>query len=162
MTGVHRCSGAADKHRVRDDLLQAGCRLQHPHEAIIGPFEFLTHGEILSYLITIALFGKAAHAQVCHLNDQGYTSAMPTTRPRYQVTETDAVARALDLAAREWPDEPRSRLIRRLLALGGKVLERTQTEEQLARQIAVRETSGKYPDAFDDNYLAELRKDWPE
>ena len=86
---------------------------------------------------------------------------MPTTRPRYQVTETDAVARALDRAAREWPDEPRSRLIRRLLALGGEVLERTQAEEQLARQTAVRETSGKYPDAFDDNYLAELRKDWP-
>ena len=87
---------------------------------------------------------------------------MPTTRPRYQVTETDAVARALDMAAREWPNEPRSRLIRRLLALGGEVLERTQAEEQLASQVAVRETSGKYADAFDDNYLAELRNDWPE
>ena len=87
---------------------------------------------------------------------------MPTVRPRYQVTETDAVAHALDMAAREWPDEPRSRLIRRLLALGGEVLERTQAEEQLARQVAVRETSGKYADALDDNYLAELRNDWPE
>jgi len=36
---------------------------------------------------------------------------MPTARPRHQVTETPDVARALDLAAKRWPGEPRSKLL---------------------------------------------------
>lgn len=35
---------------------------------------------------------------------------MPTTRPRFQVTETAAVAHAIDLAAKRWPGESRARL----------------------------------------------------
>ena len=86
---------------------------------------------------------------------------MPTTRPRYQVTETDAVAHALDIAAREWPDEPRSKLLMRLVALGGDSLEASQTEKRLARLLALERTRGKYADAFDADYLAGLRNDWP-
>jgi hypothetical protein len=40
---------------------------------------------------------------------------MPTTKPRYPVTETDEIAAVLDEAQRRWPDVPRSRLIRRVL-----------------------------------------------
>ena len=86
---------------------------------------------------------------------------MPTTRPRYQVTETDAVAHALDIAAREWPDEPRSKLLVRLVALGSESLEASQTEKRLARLRVLERTRGKYSDAFDADYLADLRDDWP-
>ncbi len=87
---------------------------------------------------------------------------MPTTRPRYQVTETPEVAAALDLAAREWPGEPRSRLLVRLVALGRTTLLDTRAKADRARLDAIEETRGKYSDAFPPGYLKELREDWPE
>ena len=86
---------------------------------------------------------------------------MPTTRPRYQVTETETVGHALDAAAEEWPDEPRSKLLLRLIALGEQALQHGRSEQVLARRIAIQETSGKYDGVFGENYLAELRDDWP-
>ena len=87
---------------------------------------------------------------------------MPTTRPRYQITETPAVARAIDKAARRWPDEPRSKLLLRLVDVGGAALERVDDLASRQRQDAIRDSSGKYADAFSVDYLAELRRDWPE
>ena len=87
---------------------------------------------------------------------------MPTTRPRYQVTETPAMARALDLAARRWPNEPRSKLLIRLVQAGSNALEEGRTEAAQHRLAAIDATRGKYADVFTDDYLAELRRDWPE
>lgn len=87
---------------------------------------------------------------------------MPTTRPRHQITETPAVAHALDLAARRWPNEPRSKLLLRLIHTGGSTLEEAQDQTIRTRQEAIAASSGKYADAFSDDYLAELRQDWPE
>jgi len=87
---------------------------------------------------------------------------MPTTRPRHQVTETPAVAAALDRAARRWPDEPRSRLLLRLVQMGSEALDQGIEEETARRRDAVEATRGKYVDVFGDGYLAELREDWPE
>jgi len=87
---------------------------------------------------------------------------MPTTRPRHQVTETPDVARALDLAAQRWPNEPRSRLLIRLVEAGSDTLEKVHTESVRHRLTAIDSTSGKYADVFPDDYLAELRQDWPE
>lgn len=57
---------------------------------------------------------------------------MPTARPRYQVTETEAVARALDRAAQQWPGEPRAKLLLRLVDVGGAALhERRRSEAEL-------------------------------
>jgi len=53
---------------------------------------------------------------------------MPTNRPRHQITETAAVAGAIDMAARRWPDEPRSKLLLRLVDAGRAALERGQDE----------------------------------
>ena len=87
---------------------------------------------------------------------------MPTTRPRHQVTETPDVARALDLAARRWPNEARSRLLIRLVQAGSSALEEEHAEQAQHRLAAIDATSGKYADVFTDDYLAELREDWPE
>ncbi|BBX73343.1 hypothetical protein MSHI_12490 [Mycobacterium shinjukuense] len=86
---------------------------------------------------------------------------MPTTRPRYQVTETPEVAQALDRAAKRWPGEPRSTLLRRLIEVGGGILERDERAEDGAHRAAVLASSGRYPEAFGPDYLAELRADWP-
>lgn len=87
---------------------------------------------------------------------------MPTIRPRHQVTETPDMERALDLAARRWPNEPRSKLLIRLVEAGSNVLEEGHTKEAHHRLAAIDATSGKYADVFADGYLAELRQDWPE
>jgi hypothetical protein len=99
---------------------------------------------------------------VYHFLSKWYTCAMPTVKRRYQVTETADVGRVLDIAARRWPHEPRSRLLVRLLCAGGAALEREDSDAARHRQEAVRVTSGKYDDVFSPTHLAELREDWPK
>ncbi|MDQ3454794.1 MAG: hypothetical protein M3513_04880 [Actinomycetota bacterium] len=86
---------------------------------------------------------------------------MPTARPRYQVTETDAVARALDRAAQQWPGVPRAKLLLRLVDVGGDALDEQQRSQAEAHRAVVTASSGAYPDAFGPDYLVELREDWP-
>lgn len=86
---------------------------------------------------------------------------MPTARPRHQVTETPAVARAIDRAAARWPGEPRSRLLLRLVEVGSEALERHEQRDVESHRAAVTASSGAYPDAFGPDHLAELRADWP-
>lgn len=69
---------------------------------------------------------------------------------------------ALDIAARRWPTEPRSRLLLRLVHAGSAALEQGPDETIRDRHEAIEASSGKYADAFSDGYLAELRKDWRE
>lgn len=97
-----------------------------------------------------------------HHMPRWYTRGMPTTRPRHQITETPAVARALDDAARRWPGEPRSRLLLRLLHAGSVAVEQGRSQEIRSRIEAIDAGSGKYAGAFGGDYLAELRQDWPE
>lgn len=86
---------------------------------------------------------------------------MPTLRPRHQVTETPEVARALDRAARRWPGEPRSRLLVRLVEVGGNILEEDERADAQDHRAAVLARAGRYTKAFGPDYLAELRADWP-
>lgn len=91
-----------------------------------------------------------------------YTEVMPTVRPRHQITETPAVAHAIDLAAQRWPGEPRSKLLRRLVDVGGGALEQNEHQVDDVRREAVMASSGKYADVFEPGYMGELRQDWPE
>lgn len=96
---------------------------------------------------------------VYHLRSRWYSLFMPTARRRFQVTETDAVARAIDAAAERWPDEPRARLLVRVIAAGGEALERDAEVE--ARRAALRRVSGSLTGVYGPGYLDELRADWP-
>jgi hypothetical protein len=87
---------------------------------------------------------------------------VPTSRPRHQITETPAVAHALDVAAHRWPGESRAKLLLRLIHAGEHSLRAPRGEAVRRRRRAVEASSGKYADVFGDGYLAELRKDWPE
>ncbi|MGH8969718.1 MAG: hypothetical protein ACRDV1_07185 [Actinomycetes bacterium] len=88
---------------------------------------------------------------------------MPTARPRHVITETDEIARALDDAAKRWPEDTanRSRLLRRLVTEGHRAV--VGLHEQLAsdRRDAVARTSGALTGVYGQEYLADLRKDWP-
>ncbi len=90
-----------------------------------------------------------------------YTSAMPTTRPRHFVTETDDLAVALDGAARRWPELSRPQLLVRLALEGGDVAQQAHEERRQRRLAAIRKHSGILTGAYGPDYLHKLRQDWP-
>jgi hypothetical protein len=73
---------------------------------------------------------------------------VPTARPRYQITETTEVARALDLAAKRWPGESRVKLLRQLVGVARNTLEHDQHAEDGARHAAARANSSRYAEAL--------------
>ena len=86
---------------------------------------------------------------------------MPTTKPRHQVTETAALARALDRAEKRWPGESRGRLLVRLVLAGADALEHDDAARLAERRRAILAASGAYADCYPAGYLEELREDWP-
>ncbi|WP_299057337.1 hypothetical protein [uncultured Nocardioides sp.] len=86
---------------------------------------------------------------------------MPTTRPRHFVTETDDLARALDDAARRWPDLSRAQLLVRLAMEGDRAAHAEQEERRRRRIAAVRRHSGALEGVYGPDALRDLRDDWP-
>jgi hypothetical protein len=102
--------------------------------------------------------------EVLHPAYRCYTSLMPTTKIRHTITETEEVARALDEAAKRWPEEraARSRLLLRLVVEGYRALREERDEQAARRRAAVQRTSGSLTDVYSDDYLDRLRGEWPE
>ena len=88
---------------------------------------------------------------------------MPTERARHTITETDEVARALDDAARRWPEDraARARLLLRLVQEGHAAIQQGHDQETADRLKAIARTSGALTGDYDEGYLATLRDDWP-
>jgi hypothetical protein len=88
---------------------------------------------------------------------------MPTTRPRHLVTETDQVAKALNDAARRWPEDrgSRTKLLLHLVEEGHRALLDKAGERRRVRLAAIRHTSGSLSGVYDGDYLERLREDWP-
>ncbi len=85
-------------------------------------------------------------------------NTMPTTKPRYTVTDTGELSELLDQAQRRWPDvHDRKELLLRLAAAGRDAIEREASE----RGEAVRETSGALTGVYRADELERLREDWP-
>lgn len=87
---------------------------------------------------------------------------MPTTRPRFQVTETAEIERALGIAARAWPGASRSELVTRLFQRGADSLEAEHESRRGERLRAVDFTAGRLDVAYEPGYLDGLRSEWPE
>lgn len=80
-----------------------------------------------------------------------YTRRVPTTRPRYSVTDTGDVQDMLDLAQRRWPDvRDRKQLLLRLAAVGRDVVapdvDDRERERHRKRQLAALERGGELID----------------
>jgi len=88
---------------------------------------------------------------------------MPTTRPRHLITETDPVAKALDDAAKRWPEDrdSRAKLLLHLVEEGHQALVQKAAQHREARLAAIRRTSGVLSGAYEPGYLEQLREDWP-
>jgi hypothetical protein len=84
---------------------------------------------------------------------------MPTTRPRYTITDTGAVSEQLDEAQRRWPEVgDRKELLLRLAAAG-----RTAINREIDQRLqAVQETAGALSGVYRKDELERLREDWPE
>jgi hypothetical protein len=86
---------------------------------------------------------------------------MPTTRPRHAITETDAVAHALDIARRRWPGERPSALLTHLVVTGASAVQDELSDSESERREAVGKLTSLaayYP----DGYLEEIREGWSE
>lgn len=89
---------------------------------------------------------------------------MPTTRHRHTITETDEVAKALDEAAKRWPEESeaRGRLLLHLVAEGYRAIREERRQQAHRRRAAVRRTSGALTGVYPEKYLERLQDEWPE
>lgn len=88
---------------------------------------------------------------------------MPTKRPRHIVTETDAVAHALDEAARVWPEDSssRARLLVRLVEAGYVAVSEQSEVDRQRRLAAIDEFAGSLTGSYGPEYLERLREEWP-
>jgi hypothetical protein len=83
---------------------------------------------------------------------------VPTTKPRYTVTDTGEVSELLDDAQRRWPEvADRKTLLLRLAMAGREALERAGAD----RRAAVQETAGALSGVYEPGELERLRDDWP-
>jgi hypothetical protein len=83
---------------------------------------------------------------------------VPTTKPRYTVTDTGEVSELLDEAQRRWPEvSDRKALLLRLAAAGREAIEREGAE----RRAAIEETAGALSGVYEPGELRRLREDWP-
>ncbi len=88
---------------------------------------------------------------------------MPTTRPRHLITESVQVAQALNDAARRWPADSgnRAKLLLHLVEEGHRAVVGQHENELRERRNAVSRTSGALTGLYGEDYLNELRRDWP-
>lgn len=84
---------------------------------------------------------------------------MPTTKPRYTVTDTGELSRQLDRAQQRWPEiRDRKELLLKLATAGEKAIE-CEAED---RTRVVEETAGTLSGVYEPGELGRLREDWPE
>lgn len=85
--------------------------------------------------------------------------AMPTSKPRYTLTDTGELSALLDVAQRRWPEvTDRKVLLLRLAASGGEAID----AEGVERRAAVAGTAGALSGVYGLGELERLREDWPE
>jgi hypothetical protein len=83
---------------------------------------------------------------------------MPTSKPRYMLTDTGELSELLDAAQRRWPEvAERKALLLRLAAAGAETIEAEAAE----RRVAVADTAGALSGVYEPGELERLRRDWP-
>ena len=80
------------------------------------------------------------------------------------ITETPAIAEAVDAAGQRWPEiaENRSALIKKLLEAGSDVVTADLARRRSARLQRIKAGAGRLTGVFPENALDTLRHDWPD
>ena len=98
----------------------------------------------------------------CSTRSSGDTLAlMPTTRPRYLVTETDDLAEALNAAASRWPSLSRPQLLVKLALEGHRAAEQVNDDRRRRRLEALHRHGGMLTGTYGPGYLQRLHEEWP-
>jgi hypothetical protein len=72
---------------------------------------------------------------VAPIYERCYTGRVPTTRPRYAITDTGEMTEMLDLAARRWPEvHDRRQLLIRLAGAGRDAIAGEVEDEERTRR----------------------------
>ncbi|BDZ52181.1 hypothetical protein GCM10025867_44220 [Frondihabitans sucicola] len=89
---------------------------------------------------------------------------MATTLHRFTVTETAAVAHAIDLARFTWPElqNDRAALLRRIIEWSGGELEERRASVLASRREAIRANAGAATGAFPPDAADSLKGEWAE
>lgn len=79
------------------------------------------------------------------------------------ITESDQLAAALDWAAQICPEisDERADLLRYIIDRGIQTIQAERNEAIEARQKAISEVAGSMSGIWPENYLEELRAEWP-
>jgi hypothetical protein len=84
---------------------------------------------------------------------------MPTSKPRYMLTDTGDLSALLDAAQRHWPEvTDRKALLLLLAAAGGEMI----AIEAAKQHAGIAETAGALTGLYEPGELERLREDWPE
>ncbi len=85
---------------------------------------------------------------------------MPTVKPRIQVTETEELTAALEVARELWPDQPKSAQVSLLAQRGAESI----IEQRFAKSLAIQKAISDFHAVIGDTYLGatkeELRQMW--
>ena len=85
---------------------------------------------------------------------------MPTTLPRYILTDTGDVAQALDTAQRFWPDVPRgAAAVKKLIQVGAETL--NQDHQARLNALDALEKFAHDGPSYPSGYLEALHDEWP-
>ena len=89
---------------------------------------------------------------------------MPTTRPRYTLTETPELAEALDAAGEMWPElrNDRAALLRRLIDAGYREVAQRSDNRIAVRTRSLRSAAGAVTGVFPARAADGLKSEWPE
>lgn len=83
---------------------------------------------------------------------------VPTTKPRYMLTDTGELSDLLDAAERRWPEvTDRKALLLRLAAAGAEAI----ATEADKRSEEIDATAGALTGVYEPGELERLREDWP-
>ena len=79
------------------------------------------------------------------------------------ITESDELAKALDTAARIWPEhrENRSELLRQIVRVGTERIENTESERVSRRKAAIEASAGRFRHLWPSDWRDEMRDEWP-
>jgi hypothetical protein len=87
---------------------------------------------------------------------------MPSRRPRLTITDSGAVAEALDEAASHWPEvRSRRELLLRLIERGRRAIAQDEADARERRKNAIERVRGSMTGVYQPSYREDLRDEWP-